>query len=201
MFGESFPQSVSAWDYADMIVVRTASGRARARSIGIIRTSAFCDLCRHRHKSHFRRNLLSAHELATTTSAKRFCRKALTLQRQLFRLWYRFRADPHVRGAPLTRAQLITKVRPIERRFFALAERHVNAADADVSNLARALFVHHPHFFTFVHEEGVEPTNNAANAARGIGDRMPRAGLCRVAVNRTLLLRADLSFAVGNGSA
>jgi transposase len=115
--------------------------------------------------SHFRRNLLSAQELATTTSATRFCRDAITLQRQLVRLWYRFRADPHVRGAPLTRAQLIAKVRPIEQRFFALAERHVNAADADVSNLARALFVHHPHFFTFVHEEGVEPTNNQAERA------------------------------------
>ncbi len=34
-----------------------------------------------------------------------------------------------------------------------------------------------------------------------LGHGMPRAGLCRVAVNRTLLFRADLSFAVGNGSA
>jgi hypothetical protein len=105
-------------------------------------------------------------ELATTTATKRFCREAaLTLQRQLFRLWYRFRADPHVRGAPLTRPQLIARVLPIEQRFFALAERHVNAADADVSNLARALFVHHPHFFTFVYEDGVEPTNNVAERA------------------------------------
>jgi len=131
--------------------------------------------------AHFTRNLLSAQELARTAAAKRFCREALTLQRQLFRLWHRFRGDPHVRGAPLTRAQLIAKVRPIEKRFFALAERHVNAADADVSNLARALFVHHPHFFTFVYEDDVEPTNNAANAAGGICGRMPRAGLCRVA--------------------
>ena len=35
----------------------------------------------------------------------------------------------------------------------------------DVSNLARTLFVHNQHFFTFVHEEGVEPTNNAAERA------------------------------------
>ena len=28
--------------------------------------------------------------------------------------------------------------------------------------LARALFVHHTHFFTFVHEDGVEPTNDVA---------------------------------------
>lgn len=115
--------------------------------------------------SHFRRNLLSAQELATTASAKRFCHEALALQRQLFRLWHRFRGDSHARGAPLTRAQLIAKVRPIERQFFALAERHVNAADGDVSNLARALFLHHPHFFAFVYEAGVEPTNNVAERA------------------------------------
>jgi len=115
--------------------------------------------------SHFRRNLLSAQELATSAAAKRFCREALALQRQLFRLWRRFHGEPHVRGAPLTRAELIAKVLPIEKRFFALAERHVNAADAEVSNLARALFEHHPHFFTFVHEEGVEPTNNVAERA------------------------------------
>lgn len=115
--------------------------------------------------SHFRRNLLSAQELAKTVSAKHFCREALALQRQLFRLWYRFRGDPRARGAPLTRVQLIAKVLPLEKRCFALAERYVNAADADVSNLARALFVHHPHFFTFVHEDGVEPTNNVAERA------------------------------------
>jgi len=40
---------------------------------------------------HFTRNFLSAQELAKTASAQRFCREALALQRQLFRLWYRFR--------------------------------------------------------------------------------------------------------------
>ena len=64
--------------------------------------------------SHFRRNLLSAQDLATTASAQRFCREALALQRQLFRLWHRFRGDPHTRGAPLTRAELIAKVLPID---------------------------------------------------------------------------------------
>ena len=98
--------------------------------------------------AHFRRNLLSAQDLATTAAARRFCREALALQRQLFRLWHRFRGDPRTRGAPLTRAQLIAKVLPIEKRVFTLAERHVNAPDAEVSNLARALFVHHAHFFT-----------------------------------------------------
>jgi transposase len=115
--------------------------------------------------AHFTRNLLSAQELATTASAKRFCREALTLQRQLFRVWHRFRGDPRARGAPLTRPQLMAKTLPIEKKLFALAERHVNAAAGDVANLARALFVHHPDFFTFVHEDGVDPTNNVAERA------------------------------------
>ena len=115
--------------------------------------------------SHFTRNLLSAQELAKTPAATHFCREALALQKRLFRLWHRFRGDPHARGGPLTRQQLITKVLPIEKKFFALAGRSVNAANDDVRNLARALFLHLPHFFTFVHEEGVEPTNNAAERA------------------------------------
>jgi len=115
--------------------------------------------------SHFTRNLLSAQELAKSPAAQRFCREALALQRRLFRLWHRFRGDPQARGAPLTRQQLITKVLPIEKKLFALAGRSVNAANHDVRNLARALFLHLPHFFTFVYEEGVEPTNNAAERA------------------------------------
>ena len=115
--------------------------------------------------SHFTRNLLSAQELAKTPAAQRFCREALALQKRLFRLWHRFRGDPQARGTPLTRQQLITKVLPIEKKLFALAGRSVNAENHDVRNLARALFLHLPHFFTFVYEEGVEPTNNAAERA------------------------------------
>jgi transposase len=96
---------------------------------------------------------------------RRFCREALALDRRLFRLWHRFRGDPDARGAPITRAQLIDKVLPIEKRLFALGERHLNASHKDVANVALAFFVHHQHLFTFVHEEGVEPTNNAAERA------------------------------------
>jgi transposase len=115
--------------------------------------------------AHVTRNVLSALDLATTPSAKRFCREVLALERRLFRLWHRFRGDPGTRGSPLTRADLIAKVGPIERRLFALGERHLDAATADVRNLAHAFFVHHQHFFTFVYEEGVEPTNNASERA------------------------------------
>src|SRR5437667_317427 len=66
--------------------------------------------------AHFTRNLLSAQELAKTASAKHFCREALALQRQLFRVWHRFHGDPHARGAPLTRQELIAKAFPIEKK-------------------------------------------------------------------------------------
>ncbi len=115
--------------------------------------------------AHVTRNLLSALDLATPPAAKRFCREALALDRRLFRLWHRFRGDPGVRGSPLTRAELVAKVLPIEKRLFALGARHLNAANADVRNLAYAFFVHNQHFFTFVHEEGVDPTNNSAERA------------------------------------
>ena len=149
-------------------VLRRLLGATFAGVLGSDRLPTYLSYAADRRQlcwAHFTRNLLSAQELAKTAAAKRFCREALALQRHLFRLWHRFRGDPHVRGAPLTRAQLITTVLPIEKRFFSLADRYVNAADAEVANLARALFVHHAHFFTFVYAEGVDPTNNVAERA------------------------------------
>ena len=115
--------------------------------------------------AHVTRNLLSALDLATTPAAQRFCREALALDRRLFRLWHRFQGEAAARGSPLTRADLIAKVLPIEKRLFALGERYLDAANADVRNLARAFFEHNQHFFTFVYEDGVAPTNNAAERA------------------------------------
>lgn len=115
--------------------------------------------------AHFKRNVLGALELAKTTEAERFCREALALHARLFRLWYRFRGDPAARGTPLTRPQLIDRVLPLQRKFFALGERHLDSRNNDVRNLATALFAHHEKFFVFVHQEGVEPTNNRAERA------------------------------------
>ena len=109
-------------------VLRHLLGTAFAGVLGSDRLSTYLTYpAAHRQFcwAHFRRNLLSAQDLATTAAARRFCREALTLQRQLFRLWHRFRGDPRTRGAPLTRAQLVAKVLPIEKCLFALAERYV----------------------------------------------------------------------------
>jgi hypothetical protein len=115
--------------------------------------------------AHFKRNILGALELAKTTEAERFCRDALALHARLFRLWHRFRGNAEARGAPISREQLRIQSIPIEKKFFALAERHLDSRDCEVRNLARALFVNFQHFFTFIEHEGVEPTNNSAERA------------------------------------
>lgn len=149
-------------------VLRTVLGESFPGILGSDRLPAYLKYVAGQRQfcwAHVTRNLLSALDLASTPAAKRFCREALALDRRLFRLWHRFRGDPAARGSPLTRAELIAKVLPIEKRLFALGERYLNATTADVRNLAYAFFVHNQHFFTFVHEEGVEPTNNSAERA------------------------------------
>lgn len=115
--------------------------------------------------AHFKRNILGAQLLAKTSEAERFCRDALALHARLFRLWRRFGAGPEVRYGPVTREELIHKSIPLEKKFFALAERHLESEDRDVRNLSRALFTQFERFFTFLREEGVDPTNNSAERA------------------------------------
>jgi transposase len=115
--------------------------------------------------AHFKRNILGVLEIAKTTEAERFCRDALALHARLFRLWHRFRAGPGVRYGPITREQLIAKSIPLEKKFFALAERYLDSRDRDVRNLALALLKHFEKFFAFLRNEGVEPTNNSAERA------------------------------------
>jgi transposase len=115
--------------------------------------------------AHFKRNILGVLEIAKTTEAERFCRDALALHARLFRLWHRFRAGPGVRYGPITREQLIAKSIPLEKKFFALADRYVDSSDKDVRNLALALLKHFEKFFAFLRIEGVEPTNNSAERA------------------------------------
>lgn len=164
---------------AQFVVYRIATTRAADVLVALLGDVFAGVLCSDRWKpyqtyhqgalqfcwAHFKRNVLGAQDLAKTTEAQRFCRDALALHARLFRLWYRFRGDPAARGGPLTRAQLVSKVLPLQRQFFALGERHLDSPNRDVRNLAIALFAHHEKFFVFVHHDGVEPTNNRAERA------------------------------------
>jgi len=115
--------------------------------------------------AHLKRNILGIADYARSPSARQFCRDALAIVARLFRLWYRFRGDLRDRRGnpqPLDRDQLFLKSIPLQKKLFALAEAHLDDADREVRNLATALFMHFERLFTFLEEEGVEPTNNVA---------------------------------------
>ena len=118
--------------------------------------------------AHLKRNLLGIAEDGRSPSARQFCRDALAIVARLFRLWYRFRGDLRDRRGnpqPIDRRQLLEKSIPLQKKLFALAEAHLDNADKEVRNLATALFVHCERLFTFLEQEGVEPTNNVVERA------------------------------------
>ena len=113
--------------------------------------------------AHLKRNILGIAEYARSPSTRQFCRDVLAIVARLFRLWYRFRGEVRDRRGnpqPIDRHQLILKSIPLQKKLFALAEAHLDDADREVRNLARALWLHCERLFTFLEEEGVEPTNN-----------------------------------------
>jgi transposase len=113
--------------------------------------------------AHLKRNLLGIVEFTKSSAVERFCRDALAQHARLFRLWHKFR------GGQIDRRQLLLRSIPIQKRIFALAERHLDSPHREVRNLATALFEHNGRLFTFLEHEGVEPTNNSAERALRTG--------------------------------
>lgn len=113
--------------------------------------------------AHLKRNILGVLDFTKKTATERFCRDALALHARLFRLWHKFR------DGRIDRSQLILRSIPIQKRFFSLAEANLDNTDRQVQNLALALFEHCGRLFTFLEQEGVEPTNNSAERALRTG--------------------------------
>jgi len=113
--------------------------------------------------AHLKRNLLGIMDLTKNSAVERFCRDALADHARLFRLWHKFR------GGQIDRRQLLLRSIPIQQRIFALAEQHLDSSHREVRNLATALFKHNERLFTFLEQEGVEPTNNSAERALRTG--------------------------------
>ena len=109
--------------------------------------------------AHLKGNLLGIVEFTKSSAVERFCRDALAQHARLFRLWHKFR------GGQIDRRQLLLRSIPIQKRIFALAERHLDCPHREVRNLATALFEHNGRLFTFLEHEGVEPTNNSVERA------------------------------------
>jgi transposase len=86
-------------------------------------------------------------------------RRGVALTRDLFRAWHRFG-----RGE-LDRAGLQAALAPVQDAFGRLLDDGSTCADAKAAGLCRALDRLWPALWTFADEDGVEPTNNAAERA------------------------------------
>lgn len=113
--------------------------------------------------AHLKRNLLGIVEFTKSSAVERFCRDTLAEHARLFRLWHKFR------GGQIDRFQLLLRSLPIQKRIFALGQRHLKSRHREVRNLATALFMHNERLFVFLEHEGVEPTNNSAERALRTG--------------------------------
>ena len=106
--------------------------------------------------AHLKRDILGIQDFAKTTDAEKFSRDALALYASLFRLWHKFKSGL------IDRNQLIERSLPLQKRWFAFAEKYLDSEDRAVCNLATALYKHCDRLFTFIAYPGVEPTNNIA---------------------------------------
>ena len=109
--------------------------------------------------AHLKRNIQGVLDFAATEKGRQFCRDVLAIQVRLFRLWHQFRRQL------IDRPRLIETSIRLEKKLFALAERHLDSPETEVRNLAETLFDNIENLFTFTDREGVEPTNNAAERA------------------------------------
>ncbi len=81
---------------------------------------------------------------------------ALAVCERLFAAWHSFRAERRDRG------WLRAQVGPLARELRSLLERGASEGDAKTKRFCRNLLALWPALWTFVEQDGVEPTNNAA---------------------------------------
>lgn len=115
--------------------------------------------------AHLQRTLKGIGEFASTADAVHFARDMLSAVERMFGLWYQFRGEAGSGERLLTRTELIQQSLPVQKKICRLAEKYLDSEDRDVRNLARAFYVHWDKLFTFIEQEGVEPTNNVSEQA------------------------------------
>ena len=89
-------------------------------------------------------------------------RRALVVQHDVFAAWHAFRAGTTDAAARVTLQQTVA---PLQDTLSAVLADGAAGGDPNTAGLCRALDRLWPALWTFVYEEGVEPTNNAAERA------------------------------------
>lgn len=113
--------------------------------------------CRQLCWAHLKRDFQKCIDRATQASLT-FGEGALAVERQLFALWYKFR------GGGLQRRTLQRHAKPLIRQLHDLLEtgRGCAAEEEKLATFCGNLLDLEPALWTFLFEEGVEPTNNHA---------------------------------------
>jgi transposase len=88
--------------------------------------------------------------------AGRFGRELLECTALVFEYWHGFK------DGQLTRDELATWMRPLQRRFELVLERAAAAGIARLSGSCADILAHRDALWTYVTHEGVDPTNNHA---------------------------------------
>ena len=112
--------------------------------------------------AHLQRTLKGIGEFAATGDAMHFARDMLVKIDRLFTLWYRFRGEAGPGERLLSRAGLIQQSLPLQKEICRLAAKYLDSDDREVRNFAGAIYEHWDKLFTFIEQEGVEPTNNVS---------------------------------------
>jgi transposase len=73
--------------------------------------------------------------------------------------WFEHWADD--RAGKISRAALLRRMGPVRRKVECLLGRGTQSGNRDVRGTCRELYDHRQWLWTFLHHEGVEPTNNA----------------------------------------
>ena len=109
--------------------------------------------------AHLIRKLKGMKETRSSPDAYRFAKNLLHEFGRLFTCWHAFKR------VGLTRHELWLATALIRGRIKRTCRQYQNSADRSVSTRAKRLLDNWDHLFTFLHHEGVEPTNNAAERA------------------------------------
>jgi transposase len=72
----------------------------------------------------------------------------------MFRWWHR------IRDGTMTRSAFQRQMKPVEKKIYALLEDAEARAGGKTAGMAKRMLTLRGAFFTFVHEDGIEPTNN-----------------------------------------
>ena len=120
-----------------------------------------------------RARMPGADHLRQTGSVQRIRKIGLQLlgrAETMFQWWHR------IRDGTLTRRTFQRRMRHVERSVGRLLRRAAACGDAKIEGMAKEILTHEPALWTFVHAEGVEPTNNRAE--RALRNAVTRGSLC-----------------------